>query len=168
MQNPRHNAKHVWQKKGVHTITIETKGFICGITVSATIVARNYNEHKHYSTLFDSPFATKVTYQTITQSDITLQKVTVAIPSIVLFFTPTNTLNKIAQVSLKVAEALSIVVSLDFATPDMAVGQYYKTTTSYTSNCECVIKLEIFPSQAAFKNGESPIYTSTTTMQLPS
>lgn len=155
------------RSKGNHTITINTKGLVSGIYVSADMVARDYNEHKHLKTLFDRPYTTHIAYQTITQSDVTAKKVTAAIPGVILFFTPVSSGSKLAKVTIKIVEALSIVASLDVQTPDLAVGQYYKTTTTYSSDYKCVVKVQIYASKASYNAGSNPIHTSNATMNIP-
>ena len=155
------------RSKGNHTITINTKGLVSGIYISVDIIARDYKEHKHFKTLFDRPYATHTAYQTITQTDVTVNKVTAAIPSVILFFTPTKNLDALGKVTIKIAEALSIAVALDAQTPDMAVGQYYKTTTTYTTDFKCVVKVQIYASKASYNAGASPIHTSNATINIP-
>lgn len=155
------------RSKGTHIITINTKGLVSAIYVSANVVARDYTEHKHFKTLFDKPYSSHVAYQTITQTDVTLHKVTAAIPGVVLFFTPADGLSKLGKVTLKIVEALSIVTALDVKTPDLAVGQYYKTTTTYTSDYRCVVKLQIYSSKASYDSGSNPIHTSNSTINIP-
>lgn len=154
------------RSKGEHTIQINTKGLVSGINVLADVVARDYKEHKHFKILFDRPYTTYTTYQTITQTDVNLHKVTAAIPGVILFFTPANNLSKLGKVTIKIAEALSIVAAFDLQTPDLAVGQYYKTTTTYTSDFKCVVKVQIYASKASYNAGNSPIHTSNSTINI--
>lgn len=155
------------RSKGTHTITITTKGLVSGIHVAANVVARDYKEHKHFANLFDRPYTTHVAYQTITQADVTAHKVSAAIPSVILFFTPVDDLGRLARVTIRILEGLSIVAAFDVKTPDLAVGQYYKTTTTYTSDFKCVVKVQIYSSKASFDAGASPIHTSNSTISIP-
>jgi len=154
-------------KKGYYTKTINTKGLVSGIYIVADVTARDYREHKLLKKAFDKPFVRKTAFQEITQTDVTLRKVSAAIPSIILFFSPLKGYGKMGQVVMKIAEALTIAVALDVETPDLAVGQYYKTIIDYSTDYECNVTLMVYSSKESYTAGKQPIYTSTSKIKLP-
>ena len=155
------------RQKGLHTITINTKGFVGRITVYADIVARNYTEHKHFKTLFDRPYTSNVVFHTITEEDVRNAGISNIIVAGVLTFIPGGKLTGIYAVLYKVTSYLSFTATLDIMTPSLAVGQYYKTTTTYTDNAECKINIQVYSSEDSYNAGRAPIHTSNATIFLP-
>lgn len=155
------------RKKGTHTITINTKGLVSGIYVSADLIARDYKEHKHFKTLFDKPYSSKVTYKEITQADVTANQLTIATGGAILYLASNYATGGLSQAIIKVLSGLSVVAAFDTRTPSLAVGQYYKTTTTYTSDFKCKVNVQIYASKASYNTGASPIFTTNSTVTLP-
>lgn len=152
--------------KGTYTLSVQTKGFTSALSVKTDLIAREYKEQKVFTKVFDRPFDSKVEFNIIDQTCVTTKKLIIAFGSTVLTFMPMGNLSQFAQVVLKIGSVLSLVSQFDFATPDLAVGQCYKTTITF-ENFKCITVLEIYASKASYDIGESPIYTSRTETQFP-
>ena len=153
--------------KGVHILTINTLGLVCGITIAADICAGSYNEHKHYTTLFGRPYSNSTSFHTVTSTDVTLHKITAFVLGVSTLFLNQLQLGETAEAVLTVVSGLNVAASFLNPVPALAVGQYYKITASYSYNYKCTTSVWIYASQSDYQSGVSPIYTATTVINIP-
>ncbi|MBB6635694.1 hypothetical protein [Cohnella thailandensis] len=161
------STQELSKKKGTYTYYIpKPASYIGQLTFEINYnLTGSYQEAKKISTIFNFPAGNTVTYHTVTATEAGAAYVLiVGAPALAFEFNPGSKILKWigrAYLGWSLYDGFSNSTGLANTFPMLKAGQYYKTTSWYTSDGYVHIKYEIWDTKAAFDKGVAASYTGT-------
>ena len=149
---------------GSYSETIHTGKCTCAIQLVGYFQARDFQATKIYRETYQYGFTgNQYAYKTVTQSDVTTQKIALTVAGITGLLSFESAVGRFVVYLAGVIGIASIYNEL----PSLSVGQYYVTKT-WHSGGKMYTNLRIWNSVNAYNNNEETLYNKTSSITIPS